>query len=326
MTDMRACLGIAAMAIAGWTACAGAQVYPSRPITVVVPFPAGGPIDVLPRIIAEGMKASLGQAVVVENMPGAGGSTGVGRVARAMPDGYTIASGGWGTNVVNPVIYRLPYDVVTDFEPVALLPGTSLLIGARNGIPAKDLRELTAWVKANQHNISVGTAGIGTASHFAAILFQNLTGTQLQLVNYRGGPPALQDLLAGRIDLFFNQAGLFFTHMRERRMKAYAVLAQARLPQVPDVPTVDEAGAAGFYVSVWNGFWAPKGTSKEIIGKLNSSVVDALANQAVRQRLADLAFEIPTRDQQTPNALSAFHKAEIEKWWPVIKASNFKAE
>ena len=231
---MKQTLLAAALVMTACATSAGAQIYPSRPITVVVPFPAGGPIDVLPRIIAEGMRTSLGQNVIVENVPGAGGSLGMGRVARSAPDGYTIASGGWGTHVVNPAIYSLSYDVVSDFEPVALLPGTSLLLGAKNGLPARDLPELVSWVKENQDKLSIGTAGIGTASHFAALLFQRLTDTRLQLVNYRGGPAALQDLLAGRIDLFFNQAALFFPHLREEKMRSYAVLSKTRLLQMPE--------------------------------------------------------------------------------------------
>jgi tripartite-type tricarboxylate transporter receptor subunit TctC len=285
---MKAVLIVSAALLASSIGGAFAQSYPSRPISMIVPFPAGGPIDVLPRIIADRMRSGLGQNVVVENVPGAGGSLGLGRVARAPADGYTIASGGWGTNVVNPVIYNLSYDVVNDFEPIALLPGTSMLLGARVDLPARNLSELVSWAKMNEDKVSIGTAGIGTASHFAALMFQRATGTKLQLVNYRGGPQALQDLLAGRIDLFFNQAALFFPHMRQEKMKSYAVLAPHRLQQVTDVPTVDEAGMAGFYVSV--------------------------------------AFEIPPSQQQTPEALAAFHRAEIEKWWPIVKAANIRGE
>jgi tripartite-type tricarboxylate transporter receptor subunit TctC len=323
---MKAALSAIAALLVSSMGGALAQSYPSRPITIIVPFPAGGPIDVLPRIIADRMRITLGQNVVVENVPGAGGSIGLGRVARATADGYTIASGGWGTNVLNPVIYNLPYEVVNDFEPIALLPGTSLLLGARVGLPARNLSELASWTKINEDKISIGTAGIGTASHFAALMFQRATGTKLQLVNYRGGPQALQDLLAGRIDLFFNQAALFFPHMRQEKMKSYAVLAPRRLPQVIDVPTVDEAGMPGLHVSVWNGFWAPKGTPTAIVSKINTAVVEALGDIKVRQQLAELAFEIPPLQQQAPAALAAFQKAEIEKWWPLIKAANIKGE
>jgi tripartite-type tricarboxylate transporter receptor subunit TctC len=305
---------------------ATAQTYPSRPITVVVPFPAGGPTDVLPRIIAERMGASLGQSIIIENVSGAGGSIGIGRVARAAPDGYTIASGGLGTNVINGALYNLQYDLLRDFEPVALLPATPLLIGARNDLPAKDLNELVSWLKANQDKALVATPGVGTVSQFAAVLLQNLTGSHFRLVNYRGGPPALQDLLGGHIDLHLNQPALFLPLVREGKMKVYAVLAKSRLRQAPDIPTVDEAGLPGFYVSIWNGLWVPKGTPKNVIAKLNSAIVDAMADPMVRRRLADLAFEIPPPDQQTPEALSAYQKAEIGKWWPIIKAANIKGE
>ena len=323
---MKQTLLAAALVMTACATSAGAQIYPSRPITVVVPFPAGGPIDVLPRIIAEGMRTSLGQNVIVENVPGAGGSLGMGRVARSAPDGYTIASGGWGTHVVNPAIYSLSYDVVSDFEPVALLPGTSLLLGAKNGLPARDLPELVSWVKENQDKLSIGTAGIGTASHFAALLFQRLTDTRLQLVNYRGGPAALQDLLAGRIDLFFNQAALFFPHLREEKMRSYAVLSKTRLLQMPEIPTTDEAGMPGFHVSVWSGFWVPKGTPHDIVARINAAVSEAMASPGVQKRLADLAFEIPSHDRQTPQALGALQKSEIEKWWPIIRTANIKGE
>ena len=319
-------LAAGAVALPAASRLARAQTYPTRPITIIVPFPAGGPIDVLPRILAERMSVSLGQSIVIENVAGAGGSIGIGRVARAAPDGYTIASGGWGTNVINGAIYNLTYDVRTDFEPVALLPGTTLLLGAKSALPAKDLKELVPWLKANQDKVLVATAGIGTASHFGGLLLQNLTGTRLQLVNYRGGPPALQDLLGGQVDLFCNQAALFLPYLRDGKIKFYAVLAKSRLTQAPDIPTVDEAGLPGLYVSVWNGFWVPKGTPRPVIAKLNAAVVDTLADPVIRKRLIDLAFEIPPPDQQAPEALGAFHLAEIEKWWPIIKAANIKAE
>jgi tripartite-type tricarboxylate transporter receptor subunit TctC len=231
-----------------------------------------------------------------------------------------------GTNVINGAIYNLDYDLLRDFEPVALLPATPLLIGARNDLPPKDLNELISWLKANQDKALVATPGIGTVSEFAAVLLQKLTGSRFQLVNYRGGPPALQDLLGGHVDLLLNQPALFLPLVRERKMKVYAVLAKARLTQAPDIPTADEAGLPRFYASIWNGLWVPKGTPKNIIAKLNAASADALADPVVRQRLADLAFEIPPRDQQTPEALGAYQKAEIEKWWPIIKAANIKAE
>lgn len=303
---------------------AAAEVYPSRRITIVVPFAPGGATDVLPRLLAEHLQASLGQPVVIENVGGAGGVIGIGRVARAAPDGYTVASGNWSTFVSNGAFYTLPYDLIKDFEPVVLLPANSHLIVSKKSVPAKDLAELVTWLKANQNKVSMATAGVGTGSHFAAILLQKLTGTQFPLVHYRGGGPALQDLLAGQVDLMTNQAAVLLPHARAGTINVYAVLAEHRLPQAPDIPTADEAGLPGFHLSVWSGFWVPKGTPKEVIAKLNAAVVDILADAEVRQRILDLAYEIPPRDQQTPEALGALQKSEIEKWWPIIKAANIK--
>jgi tripartite-type tricarboxylate transporter receptor subunit TctC len=257
---------------------------------------------------------------------GAGGTIGLGRVARAAPDGYTVASGNWSTFVSNGAIYTLPYDLVADFEPVVLLPANSHLIAARKSLPAASLGELVSWLKANQDKVSMATAGVGTGSHFAAVLLQSLTGTTFPLVHYRGGGPALQDLLSGQVDLMTNQAAVFLPHVRAGSIKAYAVLAPDRLPQAPEIPTADEAGLPGFHVSVWNGFWAPKGTPRDVIATLNAAVVSILAEPELRRRLIDLAYELPPREQQTPAALGALQKAEIEKWWPIIKAAHVKAE
>jgi tripartite-type tricarboxylate transporter receptor subunit TctC len=303
-----------------------AQVYPSHPITIVVPFAPGGATDVLPRLLGERLRATLGQPVIVENVSGAGGTIGLGRVARAAPDGYTVASGNWSTFVSNGAIYTLPYDLVGDFEPVVLLPANSHLIAARKSLPAANLGELVTWLRANQDKVSMATAGVGTGSHFAAVLLQSLTGTAFPLVHYRGGGPALQDLLSGQVDLMTNQAAVLLPHARAGSIKAYAVLAQDRLPQAPEIPTADEAGLPGFHVSVWNGFWVPKGTPREVIAKLNAAVVSILAEPELRRRLIDLAYELPPREQQTPAALGALQKAEIEKWWPIIRAANVKAE
>jgi len=299
---------------------APAQVFPSHPITMIVPLAAGGPIDTIARIVAEGMQASLGQPVIIENVTGASGSLGVGRVARARPDGYTISLGYLGTHVFNGASYALPYDLVNDFEPVSLLVSNPLVIVARKTMPAKDLQELIAWLKANPGKASEGTTGPGGSSHVAGIYFQKETGTRFQLVPYRGAAPIMQDLLAGRIDLMFDFAADALPQIRFGTIKAYAVTAPNRLPAAPDVPTVDEAGLPGFYVSAWEGVWAPKGTPKEVIGKLNSAIVAALADPSVRQRLAELGQEIYPRDQQTPESLRALQLAEIKKWWPIIKA------
>jgi tripartite-type tricarboxylate transporter receptor subunit TctC len=293
---------------------------------MVVGYSAGGPTDVLARILAERMKVSLGQPIVIENVTGASGSIGTGRAARAAADGYTLSVGDWSTHVVNGAVYALQYDLLKDFEPVALLPSNSMIIAAKNAVPAANLKELIAWLKTNQDKVSAGTAGVGSPAHVGGVYFQNITGVRLQFVPYRGAAPAMQDLLAGQIDLMFTQASTSLPHVRAGKIKAYAVTARTRLAAAPDIPTVDEAGLPGFYISIWRGIWVPRGTPKEVIAKLNAAVVDALADPAVRQRLADLGGEIPPREQQTPEALGAYHKAEIEKWWPIIKAANIKPE
>ncbi len=303
-----------------------AQVYPTRPITLVVPFPAGGPSDVVPQILGEHMRASLGQGIVIENVSGAGGSIGMGRVARAAPDGYTVGVGSWSTGVVNGVIYNLQYDVLSDFEPVVLLPANPLFIVAKITLQARNLAELLAWMKASKEDVLVATSGVGTSPHVAGIMLQKLTGARVQLVHYRGGAPALQDLLAGQVDLFMNQASIFLPHLGDGKIKVFAVLANSRLPQAPDVPTVDEAGLPGFYLSSWNGIWAPKGTPKDVINKLNAAAVDALADPTVRQRFADLGQVIPPPDMLTPEAFGAYQRAEIEKWTPVITAAGVKVQ
>jgi tripartite-type tricarboxylate transporter receptor subunit TctC len=304
---------------------ARAQTYPSRPITMVVPFAAGGATDVIGRIVAERMKQSLGQPVIIENVTGANGSIGVGRVARATPDGYTIGIGHWSTHVVNGAIYGLQYDVLADFEPISLIASNPQLIVAKNEVPANDLKELIAWLKANPDKASQATAGVGSAPHLAGVFFQKQTATR-QFVPYRGAAPAMQDLLAGQIDIMIDDPTNFLPLMRAGRIKAYAVTAKRRLAAAPDIPTADESGLPGFYFSRWHALWAPKGTPKDTIGKLSASVVDALADANARARLADLGQEIFPRDQQAPEALRAYQKAEIEKWWPIIKAAGIKAQ
>ena len=315
-------LALASAGIADRPAAAQ-QAYPSHPVTIVAPYGPGGTTDILARIVAEGMRGPLGQPVVIENVAGASGTIGVGRVARAAPDGYTVSIGNWGTHVVNGAVQHLPYDLINDLAPIAVLPGNPYVVFANAAVPAKTLAELIAWLKAAPDKATAATGGPGSPQHIVGVFFQNRTGTRFQFVPYRGGvAPALQDLMAGRIDLIFGQPSDVLAHVRSGKIRAYAVMAPRRLASAPEVPTVDEAGVPGLYVSTWYGLWVPKGTPPEIVTRLNSAVVAALADPVVRGRLAELGLEIPPREQQTPEALGAFHKAEIEKWWPIIKAAN----
>jgi tripartite-type tricarboxylate transporter receptor subunit TctC len=319
-------LTFAAAALLALSQQASAEVYPSRPITIVVPFTAGGPTDALVRTLSERMQHSLGQPLIVENVTGAAGTIGVGRVARAAPDGYTVSVGHWSTHVINGALYPLPYDLLRDLEPIAMLTNYPMLLLTKNAVPAKNLTELAAWLKANEAKVSVGTIGVGSAAHVAAVYFANLEGLKFEYVPYRGAAPALQDLMAGRIDLLFDHLPNALPQVREGKVKAFAVTANTRSPTAPDIPTVDEAGVAGLYINIWYGLWVPKGTPPEIKAKLNAAVVESLADPRVRQQLSELGQVIPPRDQQTPEALAAYQKAEIEKWWPVIKAANMKGE
>jgi tripartite-type tricarboxylate transporter receptor subunit TctC len=320
---LQACFG--GVAAAAVSSIALAQSYPLRPITMVVPFPAGGPIDTVGRILAENMRVSLGQPVIIENISGAAGSIGTGRVARAAPDGYTLALGYWGTHVVNGAIYALQYDIVKDFEPVALLPWQPLLVVAKKSMPANDLRGLIAWLKSNPEKASQGTAGIGSIGHVAGLFFQKETGTRFQFVPYRGVAPMMQDLVAGEIDMAFPALGSM-QQARAGLIKAYAIMAKSRLAIASEIPTVDEAGVPGLHMSLWQGLWAPKGTPREVIAKLNDAVVLALADPTVRQKLDDQGFDIPPREQLSPEALGAYQQAEIDKWWPIIRAANIRGD
>jgi tripartite-type tricarboxylate transporter receptor subunit TctC len=313
-------------AIIGGAGEAAAQAFPSRPVTMIVPLAVGGSTDVIARIVAEGMRASLGQPVVVENVTGAGGTLGVGRVARAAPDGYTISLGQWGTNMANGAIYPLQYDIIGDFEPVALISNQPFLIDSRKTMPAKDLKELIAWLKANPDKATEGNSGIGTPSHVAGILLQNTLGIRWQMVPYRSAGLSMGDLVAGQIDILLDTPAVSLPQVNGGLIKAYAVTAKSRLAVAPDIPTVDEAGLPGFYFSFWHAIWVPKSTPKPVIAKLNEAVVNALADPLVRKRLTDIAQDIFPREQLTPEALGAFHRAEAEKWWPIIKAAGIKAE
>ena len=305
---------------------AGAQAYPSRPITLIVPFTAGGPVDTLARILTERMRPLLGQPVIIENVGGAGGSIGVGRVARAAPDGYTLINGIWSTHVVNGAIYSLQYDVLNDFEPVALLTSNSQMIAGRKGLPANDLKEFIAWLKANPDKATAGTAGVGSPQHVFGVMFQKATGTRFQFSHYRGGVLATQDLMAGQIDLVIADLVTALPQIRGGTVKGFAFTGTSRLPAAPGVPTADEAGLPGFHTSVWNAIWAPKGTPKDIVARLNAAIVEAFADPAMRARLTDLGQQPVPPDQHSPEVLRALHKAEIEKWWPIIKAANIRSE
>jgi tripartite-type tricarboxylate transporter receptor subunit TctC len=306
---------------------AAAQPYPSRPITLIVPFGAGGPADTLARTLAEPMRAALGQPVLVENVTGANGTIAVGRAVRAAPDGYTVSFGNWPTHVVNGAIYQLPYDLLSDLAPVARLPSNPYIVVARKDLPAKDLKELIAWLKANPDKATEGTSGPGGGQHVSGVYFQSVTGTRFQFVPYRAGSAdIIRDIAAGHIDLTFDQAITALGHVRNGTVKAYAVTSANRLAAAPEIPTVDEAGAPGIYISTWYGMWVPKDTPPEAIQKLGAAAMDTLADPGVRQRLTALGQEIPPREQQTAAALAALQKAEIEKWWPLIKAANIKAE
>ena len=319
-------LATSAAALAGISRIARAQAYPLRPLTIIVPVPPGGVADPIARILADHLTVTLGQPVVVENVSGAGGSIGVSRAARAAPDGYTVSIGNWLSHVGASAVYPVQYDVLKDFEAVSLLTNSPILITARKDFPANDLKELIAWLKANPDKASAATVGRGSASHVSGVYFQRTTGTRFQFVPYRGGGPAVQDEVAGHVDLMFNEGTGALPYVLSRQIKTYAVLAKARWFAAPDIPTSEEVGVPGINISFWHGLWVPKGTPKEIVAKLNAAVVAALADPTVRKRLTDIGQEMFSRDKQTPEALHAFHKAETEKWWPIIKAEGIRAE
>jgi tripartite-type tricarboxylate transporter receptor subunit TctC len=312
--------------LAAGSRLAHAQSYPARPITMIVPFPAGGATDTLARLLSEPFRASLGQPVIIENVAGAAGSLGVGRAARAAPDGYTLSIGTLTTHALIGGLYPLQFDLVADFEPIAELASEPLLIVGRKNLPASDLKQLIAWLKANPDTASVGIAGVGAVGHLTGISFGRETGTRFHFVPYRGNGPAAQDLVARQIDLMIEPASNFRALVRGGSVKAFAVTSAARSATAPEIPTAEEAGLPGFRTSLWYGLWAPKGTPQPVIARLNAAVVEALADPAVQKRLIELGLEIAPRHQQTPKALAALQRADIAKWWPIIKAANIKGE
>jgi tripartite-type tricarboxylate transporter receptor subunit TctC len=318
-------LSAAAAALPATSRIVQAETYPARPITLVVGASAGGPTDTIGRIITERMRMSLGTTIVIENNGSAAGSA-HGRVARAAPDGYTLSLGHWGTHVVNGAVYALTYDVYKDFEPVALISSNPYLMVGRLTLPADDLRGLVGWLKVNPVTATQGTSGAGSPGHIGGIMLQSILGVTWQFIPYRGASPVMQDLVAGQFDFTFTPPDQGMPQIRAGRIKVFAVSAKERLGIAPDVPTTDEAGLPGFYLSYWHGLWAPRGTPKDVVARLNAAVADALADLGVRQRLGELGQQVYPREQQSPEGLAALQKADIDKWWPMIKAANIRAE
>jgi tripartite-type tricarboxylate transporter receptor subunit TctC len=316
----------AALATLAGIGIASAQSFPTRPVTAIVPASAGGPTDTIGRIVMARAQQLLGQTIIIENVGGASGTIGTGRVVRAEPDGYTIGIGGPNHYVVNASVYPLNYDTLKDFEPISMLSNGPMLIMSRNSLPAKDLKELIAWLKANPENVTFGTGGLASPPHISGLSLQTVTGNKFQFVPFRGSAPALQQVLGGQLDLIIDQASAALSVARGGGVRAYAVTAKQRLASAPEIPTVDEAGLPGFHISIWQGVWAPKGTPRDVIAKLNAAIAGALADPAVQKRLAEVGQELPTREQMTQEGFGAYHKAEMEKWTPIIKAANIKPE
>jgi tripartite-type tricarboxylate transporter receptor subunit TctC len=320
-------LATSAAALRAFSGVAVAQTYPSRPITVISGVPPGSGTDTFARIFGERMKSTLGQSLIVESITGAGGTIGTARAAQAAPDGYTLSVGNVGTHVVSPATYpNIQYHPLNDFEPVALFATNPYWLLAKNALPPKDLKELIAWLKANPDKASLAVVGTGGLDQIVGTYFQQQTGTRFQFVPYRGGGPAIQDLVAGHVDLRFDPVSGSLAQVRSGQLKAYAVLAKTRVPAAPDIPTTDELGVPGLHVTFWFGLWAPKGTPKPIIDKLSAAVAEAFNDPAVQRRIAELGAEAPPPELRTAEAFGAFHKAEVEKWWPFIKAANIKVE
>jgi tripartite-type tricarboxylate transporter receptor subunit TctC len=317
---------IAALVTLAGIGTASAQGYPARPVTAIVPASAGGPTDTIGRIVMARAQQLLGHNIIIENVGGASGTIGTGRLVRAEPDGYTIGIGGPNHYVVNQSVYPLTYDTLRDFEPISLLANGPMIIMSRTSLPANNLTELVAWLKAQGDNVTFGTGGLASPPHISGLSLQTVTGTKFQFVPFRGSAPALQQVVGGQLDIIIDQASSAISIVKGGNVRAYAVTAKQRVASAPDIPTVDEAGLPGFYVSIWQGVWAPKGTPKEIIAKLNTAIASALADPAVQKRLAEVGQEMPSAEQMTPAGFGAFHKAEMDKWTPIIKAANIKPE
>ena len=317
------CVTLATCGMGGRT---DAKTYPSRTVTLVVPFPAGGPTDTIGRVIAEGLQASLGQPVIVENVPGATGSIGTGKVARAEADGYTLILGTVATHVFNGAAYALKYDVAKDFDPVSLIAFDPQIIAVRKDFPATDLKQLITWLRANPGKATAGTAGVGSTSHISAVNFQKITGTEFGFVPYRGLGHAMRDLVSGHIDILFDLAGNSVPQVRAASIRGLAVTSNSRLPSAPELPTVDEAGLAGFHFLNWHAIWTPRGLSRDVTDKLNAAVRKILTDQSTLKRLADIGQQVPPPEQQTAEALVSYQNDEIAKWWPIIKAADIKIE
>jgi tripartite-type tricarboxylate transporter receptor subunit TctC len=320
---MRALLAATAC-LAVLTTSAAAQPYPTRPITAIVPASAGGPTDTIGRIVMARVQQTLGQTIIIENIGGASGTIATGRVVRTDPDGYTLIIGGVNHFVVNGAVYSLTYDLVRDFAPISMLAAGPMLVMSRKSLPAKNLAELIAWLKAKPEGVTFGTGGLASPPHISGLSLEKVTGNKFQFVPFRGSAPAMQQVVGDQLDIIIDQASSALSIAKAGSVRAYAVTAKERLASAPEIPTVDEAGLPGFYVSIWQALWAPKGTPKEIVAKINAAVVEALADPAVQTRLKDIGQELPTREQQSPEGFGAYHRAEVEKWWPIIKAAGIK--
>jgi tripartite-type tricarboxylate transporter receptor subunit TctC len=313
-------IGLALMGVAA------AQDYPTRQIVVIVPFPAGGSTDAIARIVAEPMRVALGQPVVVQNMPGAGSTIGTGRAIQSPPDGYTLIVGNWTSHVGAGAVYPVSWNVLTDLEPVAMLSTTTLIFAGRTGLPVKDGKELVAWLKANPDQATAATVGAGSGAHICSIYLEQKTGIRFRYVPYKGGAPVMADLMANQVDLFCGEASQMLPHFKSGRIKPLLVMSKSRWRPMPEVLTAEDVGASDTHIAFWQGMWAPKGTPRAIIAKINDAVVKAFADPATIKRVTELGQEIPARESIAPQALAAYHKAEINKWWPLIKGANIKVE